>query len=322
MQNKSKNKIILSIIVINYQTPQLTIQTIKSIYQNLLPNSFLNNHIETILIDNCSPDDSWEQFQQLKFPNLKLVKNTQNLGFSYGNNVGLKIASGNLILLLNSDTIVLKGSLEKILKFFIQNQSKLKLGSLAFDLLNKNLTHQLQGGDLPNLFTLWTHWSLLSAWPIIGKFFPSTQKTSENQSKKNILKNDQIYFQKMGWVGGTALLFERQIIDRIGFWDENIFMYGEDIDWCYRLKKIKLKVGILKNAFIIHWGSQSAGKSNAILGEIKSYLYFYRKQKKVWLTKICYLIIKWGVWLRIGLFFFLNKEKCLIYQKVNRAKWL
>lgn len=318
-----KNKVLLSIIIINYQTPKLTTQTIKSVYSSLEKTSFLKNNFEIILVDNKSQDDSLEQLKKLQHKNLKIIASQKNLGFSYGNNVGLKQAQGKYLLLLNSDTLILDGSLEKMVNFFKENEKKLNLGSLAFDLLNKDLTQQYHGGDLPTLFALFNHWSLLAKIPLLKNFLPSTQKNTNLYPKNEVIdyknkKYQKLTFQKKGWVGGTAILFSQKVMEKVGFWDEKIFMYGEDIDWCYRLKKHNFNCGILKNCFIIHLGSQSSGKKSALLGEVKGYLYFYKKHKNKLQLKICQLILKFGINLRIWLFKLKKSNKAQVYQEIKK----
>jgi GT2 family glycosyltransferase len=322
MIKQNKNPL-LSIIIVNYKTPQLTIETIESVYSSLDENSFLKNNFEIILVDNKSGDDSLKQFEKLKFDNLKIIASQNNLGFSYGNNIGLKKTKGEYLLLLNSDTIVLKKSLERFLTFFKENEKKLSLGSLAFDLLNSDNTQQNQGGDLPTLLSLFFHWSLLAKIPFLKKILPATQKNTslyplaEKISFQN-KKYQQIIYQQKGWIGGTAILFSKKTLEKVGLWDEKIFMYGEDVDWCYRLRQNSLHCGILKNCFIIHLGSQSSGKKSALLGEIKGYIYFYKKHKNKSQLKFCQLILRLGVNLRIFLFQIKNNPKAQTYREIKK----
>ena len=118
-------KVKVSIVVLSWNTKELLEQCLKSI-----PFS-----VEIIIVDNASTDGTLRFLDSLKWPNLKVIKNTANLGFAKGNNLGIKAASGELVMILNSDTIVQKGAIEKLVKFYSDQKDK----NVAFSplLLNK-----------------------------------------------------------------------------------------------------------------------------------------------------------------------------------------
>lgn len=280
----------LSIIIVSYNTADLTVQTIESAIQEIKNSSLLHKQTEILVVDNHSHDDSVEKLKKLTKSTqfeIKLIVNTENLGFAQANNQAVTKARGKYILFLNSDTIVQPKSLEKMVESFEANPideasavlethyGKLdRLGILSPLLLQPSGDPQLQGGAFPSLGTILTHWLMLDDLPLIGKFFPSTQQKYLAQPRTPVLQYD--------WVPGTAMMVRRAVIDEVGSFDQNIFMYGEDVELCMRAKAHHWDIAIQQDAPIIHLGSASAGSSRAILGEIKGYLYIWAKHKPAW----------------------------------------
>lgn len=308
----------LSIIIVSYNTSQLTIQTLDSVVASLQNDKKLLSETELFVVDNDSKDDSvsklknWKKNHKLA---LTLIENKQNVGFAKANNQAIKQASGELILLLNSDTIVQKGALSQMVADFtpIDNITsglesagdKIdRLGILAPRLLNMDKTHQPQGGNFPNLLTLFIQMTMLDDLPMIGKYLPSTQHTGKSDREKSasgLLPRE--------WVGGTAMMIRREMIEQIGDLDENIFMYGEDTEYCLRAKKHLWDRAIDHRAKVIHLGSASSSSQAAIKGELKAYLYIWGKHMPIWQLDVARVIIKLGLILRVILFSVLPKPK-------------
>lgn len=308
----------LAILIVSYNTAELTVQTLDSLTYDLLESNLLKQS-EIVVIDNNSKDASLEKIkswqnnlqkslkQQL---NLKIIQNEKNVGFAHANNIGIKDTSSELVLLLNSDTIVQPGSIKHMVTVFMNlptNESTAylssysgsidRLGILSAQLLYQNGNVQPQGGDLPNLLSLSAHLLFLDDIPLIGKLLPSTQHTGNNSDK-----SPSKSISPMGWVAGTALMIRRTTINEIGLLDENIFMYGEDIEWCIRAHNHHWDVAIDHSAPIIHIGSASSNSNKAILGELKGYRYIWAKHKPLWQRPLLNAIIKLACVLRIVLF--------------------
>lgn len=314
----NKPDLLLTIIIVSFNTAELTQQTIESIFNSLKDQKKWQSLFEIVVIDNCSSDESVAYIKRLakKYSNLRLIESGENLGFAKANNFASKMANGKYLLLLNSDTIVQPNALEKLVSGAAHHQ----LAVATPTLLNLNHTHQAQGGDLPSLFSLINHYWLLDDLPLIGRHLPSTQKTGQNFFElPSVTAPDGLSttFAPFGWVGGTAMLVEKSWWDRADGFDEKIFMYGEDIELCQRINDLGGKVGIITDAKIIHLGSASSSSKNAILGEIKGYLYFFRKHKSTWQLNLVKLIIKGGIILRITLFSWLKRDqqKVAIYKE-------
>jgi len=279
----------LSIIIVSYNTSKLTIQTLDSVFASIAESTLLKNKTEIIVVDNASSDDSISKIKKLatKHKNLQLIENKDNLGFARANNQVAKLAAGEHILLLNSDTIVIGNALEKL----IQGATKNNLGIATAQLLNLDKTIQPQGGSFPNLFSIFNHFFFLDDIPLIGKLIPSTQHTGQNIRQSN-----------PDWVGGTAMLIPKKTWSQLDGLDEKIFMYGEDIEFCLRAHQQNIKIGLINEAQVTHLGSASSSSKNAIHGEIKGYLYIWQKHYPAWQLPLLKIILKIGIVLRVLLF--------------------
>jgi len=296
----------LSIIIVSYNTAKLTLQAIQSAIDSINRSKILKNNCEIIVVDNNSQDNTLELIDKsLKIKNLKfeIIINQENLGFSQANNQGIKIARGQYILLLNSDTIVLENALEKLVASLENNK---KLGIVAAQLLNKDQTLQPQGGDRLSLISLANQMFFLDDIPILGKLLPSVQHTGKNSRLVNKSTSGLVY---QDWVGGTAMMIRKKVLDQVGLLDEDIFMYAEDVELCYRAQEKNWQIAIDPAAPIIHLGSQSSSSKNAILGELNGYLYIFSKHFSRFEYLLAYLIIKIGVLLRILIFATISKDE-------------
>lgn len=268
----------LSIIILNYNTPRLIVGCLKSIISQRWRTKF-----EIVVVDNASTDDSVKVIKD-RFPEIKLVQNETNSGFSAGSNLGLKHTQARYHLFLNSDTEVKKGCIDQLLNF-------IKLGDfgiLSCKLINSDGSFQPNGGDLPTFSAIFNWLSNLdNLFTRFGIDLPSLHQTSLTYYQNN----------KIGWVGGTAFLVKDEVIKKGGAWDENIFMYGEDIEWCLRATDMGFSVGWTDKAEIIHLGGGSSDRPQLRqwLGEFKGLIYLYKKHFGVvatlWLKVLIYLFV-------------------------------
>ncbi len=309
---------LLSVIIVSYNTKDLTIQTINSVLDSTKKSRVLQDKLEIIVVDNHSKDDSvaaLEKLQtKLKTP-LKIIKNKTNAGFAKANNLGLENAKGSHIIFLNSDTIVQEKALENMVNRF---QEYGKLGILAPTLLNSDLTYQAQGGSRPNLFNLFVHMTFLDDLPIIGQYLPSTQHTGKASKVTLPYLDTQSDLIPMDWVGGTAMMLSKEALDTFDSLDPNIFMYAEDTEICMRAQNHHYMVAIDPTARIIHLQNASSSSENAIKGEFKGYLYIFAKHSSSVCLALAKMILQLGAILRIFLFSTVaqNKEKVRIYKTV------
>lgn len=324
---------LLSIIIISYNTSDLTEAAVQSVIAEISASERLKNQSEIIVIDNNSSDKSVAVLKKLQSSNpsvtMELIANAENVGFAKANNQGLRQAKGEYLFLLNSDTEIQRGALENLIRSFektVNNEGTAvlashhqeldRLGILAATLLNPDMTLQPQGGSLPNLKTVTAQMLLIDDLPLIGRFVASTQNTGKHQ-----LISDSSKLRQQGWVGGTAMMIKRAVLDEIGLLDENIFMYGEDMEFCLRAQAHHWDVAITPQARVIHIGSASSSSENALIGEIKSYVYLWSKHLPSWQLPLVKGILRLGCLLRMAIFGTIlgNKEKAKAYHHALQA---
>lgn len=293
----------LSVIIVSYNTPELLKKCILSVKEEL---NELKVKGEIIVVDNGS-QDGVREFLQRDYA-MTVILNNDNVGFGKANNQGAKIARGKYLLFLNSDTMIEKRAFGEMINFLDQD---LEIGVASCQLRNANGTVQAQGGDLPNLMTV-TMWALfLDDLPILGKLLPSYQ------SRKKIKQT-----QEVGWVGGTAMFVRKKCWDEMGGFDKNIFMYGEDVELCYRVKEKGWKIAINPKTSIIHLGKGSGkGQARWVTGEVKGLLYLFSKHKSSRKLLLLKFILKLGMGLRWLIFGILGRNEQL-REAYLEAYWL
>jgi len=321
---------LLSIIIVSFNTSELTAQAIETAAADVHQSPLLQAQTEIIVIDNASTDASVEQLQLLAKKNsaIKLLLNFQNVGFSRANNQGILQAQGRFILLLNSDTIVQPQALSRLVSRFkvtttneqaahsASHRGDLdRLGILSPLLLNSDFTVQPQGGSFPSLVSLSVHLLMLDDIPLIGHWLPSTQHTGRNSRSPQLSSGELI---QQDWVGGTAMLIKREVLDEIGLLDEQIFMYGEDVEFCLRARKHHWDIAIDQAAQVVHFGSASSSSARAIEGELRGYLYLWSKHKPLWQLVWARSMIKLGCRLRQFVFGIIvhNPAKAQLYAQL------
>lgn len=289
MENK------LSIIIVNWNTSKLLMQCVNSVVQS---SKCLLRRIEAskvqseiIVVDNGSSDGSDKALGEYiennsRNPTIKLIKNRTNLGFAKGNNIGIRKARGEYIMLLNSDTIVKEGSIEKLAEFL---DSHSDVDIVGPRLLNSDGTSQSNCGRFPDL---WVTFVMLFKERFGGS---NLVRTSPNESKE------------VDWLMGAAFMARRAVFEKVGGLDEDIFMYMEEVEWFYRAKKNGFKTYFYKDAEITHlgMGSSKSGRKDPILNIYKGLLNFYKKHKSPWeiFLLLIMLKIKAFIALMVGIIF-------------------
>ncbi len=290
----------LSVIITSFNTKQLLQECLEPIFTNGFPK----DEYEVIVIDNASADDSTEMIKK-NFPQVKLIRNKKNLGFTQANNQGIKVSRGEYILLLNSDTEVKTDALTQLTQFM---DSHPQTGIASAQLLNPDGSIQQSGGYLPRLSNLMAWMWLIDDLPWVKPWFWAYHLTS---------KNFYHHTRPIGWVQGAAMVIRRQTLNQIGDLDEKIFMYGEDIDLCWRAKNKSWQIWHIAEAKVIHKKFQSSAGSSekAILGEYQNLKYLFTKHKPAWELPILKLVLKSGALLRMLLFGTIlpDKDRYAIY---------
>lgn len=245
----------LSIIIVSYNTSQITKDCIESVTLSL-ENS--QTKYEIVAIDNDSSDDSVEQLKLLKAKHkqIQLLENDKNIGFGPANNLGVRKSKGEYILLLNSDTVVLNDAVIKLLEFAHNNPKAHFVGG---KLLNKDMSPQASAAPFYSLpvvfaaiFLKGDYWGLTRSSPTATR--------------------------KVGWVSGACILAKKEYFEKLGGFDESVFMYMEEVDLLYRAKKLGFNTYFCPHAQFIHIGFASSGsRSKPIIQVFKGFLYLYKK---------------------------------------------
>jgi GT2 family glycosyltransferase len=256
----------LSIILVNYNSKAYLASCLSSIKQ--LSNSL---SLETIVVDNASTDGSQEMIVS-SYPKVSLIKNSSNLGFGKANNLGIQLAKGKYILLLNNDTTLKNDALTILVQFLDKNQKAGIVTSKLYESSGK-IQKNCRSFPVTPFDTMFGRASLLS------KLFPNNPITRKNTMSTWDYKTPR----QVDWVSGAAMMVKREVFDRIGLLDENIFMYWEDTDFCKRAKDAGWEIWFTPEAEIIHYTGLGGGRRSLWLKLFTIYhmhwsaYYYFRK---------------------------------------------
>lgn len=281
----------LSIIVVSYNTKNLTTQTIQSVVSTLKNNV----DYEIIVSDNNSTDESIE-FLKNKFPQVKIIENSSNLGFAKANNIAIKQSTGKYVLLLNSDTLVKDNCIQICLNYIDKH---IDVGALGCKVLLENglLDHACKRGFPNPKASLWYILGLHKVWPKNKEFGAYTLSYINENS-----------ISEVDSLTGAFMLLRKEVIDKVGLLDENFFMYGEDIDWCFRIKEAGWKIIYYSDAEIIHLkgGSSKKKRLKTIYEFHRAMILFYNKHYRRSYGFLISLMVYMGVSVKFILTLFIN----------------
>lgn len=290
----------VAIIIVNFNTKLLLQECLESMLKKKWKNDFL-----IYVVDNASSDGSVEMVEK-EFPRVQLIKSDKNLGFTGGNNLALKMVDTDLVILLNSDTEVLENSLDNLVDFAMQNN----YGIVSCKLLNKDKSLQPNAGELPFGMPFITWIAGFDDIPVFGKMLRSYHEQASRFYQKN---------RSVGWVSGSVMAIKKEVLAKIGFFDEGIFMYGEDVDYCLRAQRAGFKIGWTNEAEIIHLGGGSSTDPHLRqwIGEFKGLLYIYKKYYGLVASLVLKLVMYVFILIRMVAFLLIGKPKFSItYAKV------
>jgi GT2 family glycosyltransferase len=251
----------ISVIIVNYNVREFLYQCIRSIEKSLGRITH-----EIIVIDNASVDGSVEMVRR-EFPAVRLHINDRNTGFAVANNIGMKQARGNYLVLINPDTIVREDTFTILLDFM---NSHPDAGVAASKILNPDGSFSVDSRhSIPTPATAF--------WKLIGlnRLFPRSRVFG----RYNMTYLDQDEINTVDAVSGSFMMVRRETCETTGFLDEDYFMYCEDIDYCYRINQQGWKIYYVPETSIIHYKGESTKKDNLdyVINFNKSLYLFYRK---------------------------------------------
>lgn len=259
----------LSIIIVNYNASIYLFECIDSIFKYLS-----NINYEIIVIDNASTDDSLEKIRGL---NCTIVKLQENVGFVKANNIGANIANGKYLYFLNPDTILLDGNVSVLLNFIEENSD---IGVIAPKVLNPNLSIQFTCRKEPTIRRLFFYLFGFSKLFKRINFFVDYKMELEDFNE--ILYPD--------WVSGCAIIIKKELFQSANGFDEDLFMYWEDVSLCKSIRLKGYKIVFNPEHSIIHYGgiSSSNVKLFSSFMDIKSRFVYFKKHT----STLYYIIIK------------------------------
>ena len=296
----------LSIIIVNYKSPELLAACIQSVLANTK-----NTEFEIIVVDNDSKDNS-RQFISDKFPAIKWIQMDYNAGFARANNEGIRHSLSPIILLLNPDTIVFDNAIGNVLQHFSQSN----YSACGVQLINPDGSPQISGnyikrGGLNYLLPL----------PFFGRLMKATGNLF-GVAKPNL--PDSSGEVQVDWVNGAFLMVKRSAFGQAGLMDEDFFLYAEEAEWCSRLRKHG-KICIYGQFKVIHLQSETANTTFKSSG--KGYYNLYdRKGLQIMLSNLVRIRKEFGVFWYLLIFFIYMIEIpfsviMMLFGKISWKQW-
>lgn len=265
----------LSIIIPSFNTKQLTVRCLRSIIETLKRSSL---SFEIIVVDNASRDGTVALLNR-DFPQVIKILNKENVGYGKANNQGLKKATGEYVLMLNSDIEVLRGSVETLLAFAREHPKSFVGGKLY------NEDGSVQSSCGPG-FTPWNVFVML--------FLQGDELLITRYSPGKVMR--------VSWVSGACLMGKRKAFVDVGLFDEGIFMYMDEIEFLTRAEQKGYSVWFTPHARFIHTGAASSGSKRAPVKNIfGGLMYFYRKHMPSYVSYLSFLLtVKAKIAIAIG----------------------
>ncbi len=260
----------VSVILVSYNTKEYTSECIKSVFDHTQ-----NLDFEIIVVDNDSKDGSCEMITK-SFPQVKLIKNETNMGFGAANNIAIKQCNGKYVLCLNTDTILVNDAINKLFEH-MEKAENINVGVCGGLLLNEKMEPGMSYFPFPTTFN-----SNAIAW------FLKRVKKYCFKSKPNNDKN-------IDAISGADIFFRKSVLDEVGYFDENFFMYFEEADLCKRIQKAGYHISFVPEAKIIHFGEKSSiSYWHNLKQRVKSKYLFIRKHSSllnVYLMKLSFIFL-------------------------------
>jgi O-antigen biosynthesis protein len=275
----------LSIVIVNYNVRHFLDQCLQSVYRSLQ-----GIEAEVFVVDNHSIDGSVEMVREF-FPQVKLIDNQINVGFSKANNQAIRIAQGEYVLLLNPDTVVEEDTFSTCLEFMDSHEDAGALGVKLIDGKGKFLPESKRGLPTPSV----------AFYKIAGlsRLFPKSKRFGKYHM--GYLPENETNETEV--LSGAFMFIRKSALDKAGLLDEAFFMYGEDIDLSYRIVQAGYKIYYHPATRVIHYRGESTKKSsvNYVFVFYQAMIIFANKHFMPGQARLFSLLIRFAVYLRAGL---------------------
>lgn len=272
----------LSVIIVNYNVKLFLEQCLCSVQKAIAGMS-----AEIIVVDNCSSDNSMEYLQP-KFPSVQFIINKENFGFAKGCNIGLKQAKGKYILFLNPDTLIPEDCFQKCISFLDSNAGAGALGIKMLDGKGKFLKESKRSFPDPatSLFKLFGLSLLFPRSKVFSKYHLGHLNENENH--------------EIDVLAGAFMMIKKEVLEKVGSFDETFFMYGEDVDLSYRIQKAEYKNYYFSESSIIHFKGESTrkGSMNYVRMFYNAMSIFVRKHYSGSRASVFNFLIHIAIWIR------------------------
>lgn len=284
---------------------------------NSATNALKGVEHEIILVDNVSADDISAKVKKM-FPQVKVIRREKNGGFGENNNMGMKIAKGRYVLLLNDDTkIIDKNIFKEMIKWMDEHP---KVGIATCALVNPDLkTYQGSGGSFPTLPKVFAWMFFLDDIPIIDNLI----KPYHPLHGFSPIHTNEDYFKKahrQDWLTGAYNLMRKEAMLQAGYFDEDFFLYVEEVELAYRFYKKGWEAWYLPQWKTLHYGMSTNGSEKATVMEMQNLKLFYKKHYPIWQIPILTILLKIGALMRIIIFGILKGgDIAKIYAKAFRS---
>jgi GT2 family glycosyltransferase len=292
----------LSVIIVNYNVKYFLEHCLASVFKAGRQIS-----MEVFVVDNNSVDGSVSMIKE-KFPQVQLIENKLNAGFSKANNQAIKLAVGEFVLLLNPDTVVEESTFEKCLSFMNDHPDAGAAGVKMIDGKGHFLPESKRSLPTPAIafFKVFGLSAIFPKSKIFGRYH------------LGYLDRNQVHSVEI--LSGAFMFLRKNTIDKVGYLDEDYFMYGEDIDYCYRILKNGYKNFYLPDTTIIHYKGESTkkGSLNYVFTFYNAMIIFARKNFPAGNARLFSTIIKFAIYLR-ALFSILKRSFNSLYLPVIEA---
>ncbi|MER3475134.1 MAG: glycosyltransferase family 2 protein [Armatimonadota bacterium] len=275
----------VSVIIVNWNTRDELRECLRSLHPSLHPDV----QAEIIVVDNASWDDSVAMVKR-EFPEVKLIENRLNEGFGKAHNRAAQVAQGRYLLLLNSDARAHPGALKQLVDYADAHPD---VGIIAPKVLNPDGSLQYSCRRFP------VYEAGLFRNTLLGRLFP------QNRFVRDYLMTDfdHAHTMEVDWVSGCAMMIRRETWHQLGGFDEQFFMYCEDVDLCWRAHEAGWKVVYHPDAVVTHAIGRSTDKAvNAMIRQFHhSHRLFFQKHYARRLPIWSRLLIPLGLWIRANL---------------------
>ena len=234
----------LSCIIVNYNNSEPLKDCLESIYKTVHGITF-----EVIVVDNSEEDPGLEALKSSS-PKTQFISNSSNVGFSKANNQAAQIAHGDILVFLNPDTILSKDALASMCRHV---QSHPEIGALGPKVVNTDGSLQYSCRRYP---TVWT--GLFNRYSTLSRLFPNNRFTSQYL----MFDFDHNKIRQVDWLSGCCLMVSKKAFDAVGGFDENYFLFNEDVDLCRMINQAGMEVLYFPEATVIHKISTSNSKTS------------------------------------------------------------